>query len=351
MKNNIFSGKVLLITGGTGSFGNAVLKKLFDSGLREIRIFSRDEKKQDDMRNRYNNSALRFYIGDVRDARSLASAMRGVDYVFHAAALKQVPSCEFYPMEALLTNVIGTENVLLAAIDANVKRVVCLSTDKAVYPINAMGISKALMEKVVVASSRNLEGSNTVVCSTRYGNVMASRGSVIPLFVEQIQDGKPVSITDPDMTRFMMTLSDAVDLVLYAFEHGNNGDIFVQKSPAATVETLSKAIRELMGKPDHPIVVMGSRHGEKLYESLLSKEEQSCAEDMGDYFRVPPDGRDLNYAKFVNEGESRITQALHGEEYNSHNTERLDVEGMKQLLLKLNFMQKITGGEPADPED
>jgi UDP-N-acetylglucosamine 4,6-dehydratase/5-epimerase len=347
----MFENSVLLITGGTGSFGNAVLKQCLDSDLSEIRIFSRDEKKQDDMRKGYNNSKLKFYIGDVRDTRSVVAAMRGVDYVFHAAALKQVPSCEFYPMEAVRTNVMGTENVLNAAVDAGVKRVVCLSTDKAVYPINAMGISKALMEKVMVSSSRNLEGTNTVICATRYGNVMASRGSVIPLFVEQIRDGQSITVTDPDMTRFMMTLFDAVDLVLYAFEHGNNGDIFVQKSPAATVETLGTAIRALMNKPDHPMVIMGSRHGEKLYETLLSKEERGCAEDMGDYFRVPPDGRDLNYAKFVEEGENKITQALHGEEYNSHNTSRLDVEGMKELLLKLEFMQKIARGEHADPEE
>jgi len=348
----MFDDNVLLITGGTGSFGNALLKQCLDSDVNEIRIFSRDEKKQDDMRKRYNNSKLKFYIGDVRDARSVATAMRGVDYVFHAAALKQVPSCEFYPMEAVRTNVMGTENVLNAAIDADVKRVVCLSTDKAVYPINAMGISKALMEKVVVAASRNLERSNTVICGTRYGNVMASRGSVIPLFVEQIREGKPITVTDPDMTRFMMTLEDAVDLVLFAFERGNNGDIFVQKSSAVTVETLGKAIREIMNKPDHPVVVMGSRHGEKLYETLLSKEERACAKDMGDYFCVPPDGRDLNYAKFVEEGESKITQALHGEEYNSHNTTRLNVEGMKQLLLKLDyFMQKIVRGVYVAPEE
>ncbi|KZE32428.1 polysaccharide biosynthesis protein [Crenobacter luteus] len=347
----MFKNEVLLITGGTGSFGNAVLKKFLDSDLREIRIFSRDEKKQDDMRKRYNNAKLKFYIGDVRDAHSVATAMRGVDYVFHAAALKQVPSCEFHPMQAVRTNVLGTENVLTAAIDAGVKRVVCLSTDKAVYPINAMGISKAMMEKVMVAASRNLEGSGTVICGTRYGNVMASRGSVIPLFVQQVQEGKPLTITDPAMTRFMMTLADAVDLVLYAFQNGNNGDIFVQKAPAATVETLAQAILQIMDKPSHPVRVMGSRHGEKLYESLLSKEERACAEDMGDYFRVPPDGRDLNYAKFVEQGEDRITQALHGEEYNSHNTTRLDVEGMKKLLLKLDFMQKLALGEHSNPED
>jgi UDP-N-acetylglucosamine 4,6-dehydratase len=347
----MFKGCVLLITGGTGSFGNAVLKQFLGSGIAEIRIFSRDEKKQDDMRKRYNNAKLKFYIGDVRDQHSVAQAMRGVDYVFHAAALKQVPSCEFHPMQAVRTNVLGTENVLTAAVDAGVKRVVCLSTDKAVYPINAMGISKAMMEKVMVASSRNLEGTGTVICGTRYGNVMASRGSVIPLFVDQVRNGQPITITDPTMTRFMMTLADAVDLVLYAFEHGNNGDIFVQKAPAATVEVLARAILELMGKPDHPVNVMGTRHGEKLYEALLGREEMACAQDMGDYFRVPPDGRDLNYAKYVEQGEQRLTQTAHGEDYNSHNTTRLDVEGMKQLLLKLDFMQKIARGEYAVAEE
>lgn len=347
----MFDQKTLLITGGTGSFGNAVLRRFLDSNIGEIRILSRDEKKQDDMRKRYNNSKLKFYVGDVRDSRSVAGAMRGVDYVFHAAALKQVPSCEFHPMQAVRTNVMGTENVLDAAVAAGVKRVVCLSTDKAVYPINAMGISKAMMEKVMVAASRNLEGTGTVICGTRYGNVMASRGSVIPLFVNQVMQGKPITITDPSMTRFMMTLADAVDLVLYAFTNGNNGDIFVQKAPASTVEVLAKAILELMGKPGHPIHVIGSRHGEKLYESLLSREERACAEDMDEYFRVPPDARDLNYAKFTDEGEERITQALHGEEYNSHNTLRLEIEGMKQLLMKLGFMQKIARGEAADPEE
>lgn len=347
----MFTDKTLLITGGTGSFGNAVLRRFLDSGLREIRIFSRDEKKQDDMRKRHNSPRLKFYIGDVRDSRSVDAAMRGVDFCFHAAALKQVPSCEFHPMEAVRTNVLGTENVLTAASRAGVKRVICLSTDKAVYPINAMGISKALMEKVMVATSRNLESGGTVICGTRYGNVMASRGSVIPLFVQQVLEGKPITITDPAMTRFMMTLADAVDLVLYAFEHGRNGDIFVQKAPAATVETLTQAILEMMSKPGHPVRVIGSRHGEKLYESLLGREERACAEDMGDYFRVPPDDRDLNYAKFVEQGESRITQALHGEEYNSHNTTRLDLEGMKKLLLKLDFMQKIARGDHANPDD
>lgn len=341
----MFEKSTLLITGGTGSFGNAVLKRFLNTSIQEIRIFSRDEKKQDDMRKRYNNPKLKFYIGDVRDSRSVAAAMRGVDYVFHAAALKQVPSCEFHPMQAVRTNVMGTENVLDAAIISGVKRVVCLSTDKAVYPINAMGISKAMMEKVMVASSRNLEGTGTVICGTRYGNVMASRGSVIPLFVDQVLNGKPITITDPAMTRFMMTLEDAVELVLYAFQNGANGDIFVQKSPAATVQVLTQAILELMDKQNHPVSVIGTRHGEKLYESLLSREERACAEDMGGYYRIPPDGRDLNYAKFVEQGEQRITQAHHEDEYNSHNTDRLDVAGMKALLLKLQFMQRIIRGE------
>lgn len=347
----MFSGKTLLITGGTGSFGNAVLKRFLNTDIGEIRIFSRDEKKQDDMRKRYNNAKLKFYIGDVRDERSVAGALRGVDYVFHAAALKQVPSCEFHPMQAVRTNVLGTENVLNGAIAAGVKRVVCLSTDKAVYPINAMGISKAMMEKVMVAASRNLEGTGTTICGTRYGNVMASRGSVIPLFVEQVRAGKPITITDPSMTRFMMTLADAVDLVLYAFEHGNNGDIFVQKAPAATVETLAHAVTGLMGKPDHPVHIIGTRHGEKLYEALLSREERACADDMGEYFRVPPDGRDLNYAKFVEEGEAKLTQTTHGEDYNSHNTTRLDIESMTKLLLKLEGMQRIAHGEAAAVEE
>ncbi|OZY42839.1 UDP-glucose 4-epimerase [Pseudomonas fragi] len=343
-----FFGKKLLISGGTGSFGNAVLKRFLDSGLAEIRIFSRDEKKQDDMRKHYNNAKLKFYIGDVRDYQSVLNATRGVDYIFHAAALKQVPSCEFHPMEAVKTNVVGTDNVLEAAIQNEVKRVVCLSTDKAVYPINAMGISKAMMEKVMVAKSRNVDESKTVICGTRYGNVMASRGSVIPLFIDQVRSGKPLSITDPNMTRFMMTLADAVDLVLYAFEHGNNGDLFVQKAPAATVETLALALNSLLGVPDHPIQVIGTRHGEKLYEALLSREEMACAQDMGDYYRIPPDLRDLNYSKFVEEGEEKIS---HMEDYNSHNTVRLDVEGMKALLLKLSFMQAIQKGEHVTPEE
>lgn len=343
----MFTHKSLLITGGTGSFGNAVLRRFLNSDLREIRIFSRDEKKQDDMRKHYRDPKLKFYIGDVRDATSVEAAMRGVDFVFHAAALKQVPSCEFHPMEAVRTNVLGTENVLNAAIHAGVKRVVCLSTDKAVYPINAMGISKAMMEKVMVATSRNLEGTGTTICGTRYGNVMASRGSVIPLFVDQVRAGQPITITDPQMTRFMMTLEDAVELVMYAFANGNNGDIFVQKAPAATVETLTRAILELMERPDHPVHVMGTRHGEKLYEALLSREEMAAAQDLGDYFRVPPDGRDLNYAKFVEQGEQKISVA---HDYNSHNTTRLDVEGMKRLLMKLDFMQRVARGEEARAE-
>ena len=338
----IFDGTTLLITGGTGSFGNAVLKRLLESGLKEIRIFSRDEKKQDDMRKLYSHPKLKFYVGDVRDYRSVWNVTLGVDFIFHAAALKQVPSCEFHPMEAVKTNVLGTENVLEASIQNQVKRVVCLSTDKAVYPINAMGISKAMMEKVVVAMSRNVDETKTVICGTRYGNVMASRGSVIPLFIEQIRTDQAISITDPNMTRFMMTLEDAVDLVLYAFEYGNNGDIFVQKAPAATLDTLAKALVGLMNKPEHPINIIGTRHGEKLYETLLSREEMSCADDMGDYFRIPPDLRDLNYGKFVEEGDDRISCA---EDYNSHNTQRLDVYGMQQLLFKLTLMQSITAGE------
>lgn len=343
----MFTNKVLLITGGTGSFGNAVLRRFLNSDLKEIRIFSRDEKKQDDMRKSYNNERLKFYLGDVREERSVAAAMRGVDYCFHAAALKQVPSCEFHPMQAVRTNVLGTENVINNAVVAGVKRVICLSTDKAVYPINAMGISKAMMEKVMVASSRNLEGSGTTVCGTRYGNVMASRGSVIPLFVDQMLAGKPITITDPKMTRFMMTLDDAVELVLYAFQHGRNGDIFVQKAPAATVEILAEALKQLLDKPDYPIRVIGTRHGEKLHESLLGREERAMAEDLGGYYRVPPDGRDLNYEKFVEQGEAKLG---HGEEYNSHNTHQLDVEGMKQLLLKLSFIERVRRGEDAESE-
>jgi UDP-glucose 4-epimerase len=347
----MFKNAKLLITGGTGSFGNAVFKHFLNTDIAEIRIFSRDEKKQDDMRKRHNSSKLKFYVGDVRDYRSVAQAMRGVDFVFHAAALKQVPSCEFHPMQAVRTNVLGTENVLEAAIAANVKRVICLSTDKAVYPINAMGISKAMMEKVMVATSRNLDDSATVVCCTRYGNVMASRGSVIPLFVDQVLANEQITITDPSMTRFMMTLTDAVSLVLYAFEHGNNGDIFVQKAPAASIETLVQSVTALMGKPDHPVRIIGTRHGEKLFEALLSREEVARAEDMGDYFRIPADGRDLNYGKFIDSGEPRLTQTTHGEDYNSHNTIRLDVQGMTKLLLKLEGMQRIANGEHIEIEE
>jgi UDP-N-acetylglucosamine 4,6-dehydratase len=337
---------ILLISGGTGSFGNAVLRRFLKSDLQEIRVFSRDEKKQDDMRKKYNSPKLKFYIGDVRDQRSVMNAVRGVDHIYHAAALKQVPSCEFHPLEAVKTNVLGTENVLEAAIQCGVKRVVVLSTDKAVYPINAMGISKAMMEKVAVAKSRS--SSQTVINVTRYGNVMASRGSVIPLFVEQIRAGKPITITDPHMTRFMMTLDDAVDLVLYAFEHGQPGEIFVQKAPAATIEILAKALTGLLGKPAHEVRVIGTRHGEKRYEALLSREEMVAAEDLGGYYRVPPDLRDLNYGKFVEQGEVKISEAT---DYNSHNTERLDIAGMQALLMKLRFMQAIARGEQVEPEE
>jgi UDP-glucose 4-epimerase len=336
----MFSGKKLLITGGTGSFGNAVLIRFLDTDISEIRIFSRDEKKQEDMRIKYKNSKLKFYIGDVRDYNSILNASRGVDFIFHAAALKQVPSCEFHPMEAVKTNVLGTENLLEAAIQNEVSRVVCLSTDKAAYPINAMGISKAMMEKVYVAKSRNADSSKTVICGTRYGNVMASRGSVIPLFVDQIRAGLDLSVTDPEMTRFMMTLEDAVDLVLYAFEHGQNGDMFVQKAPAATIDTLVKALLSLLKVEDHPVHVMGTRHGEKLYETLLTREEMAHAYDLGGYYQVPPDNRDLNYGKFVEKGEKVISGA---DDYHSHNTERLDVDGMKNLLLKLDFIRDIVG--------
>jgi UDP-glucose 4-epimerase len=342
-----FKDSSLLITGGTGSFGKTVLKRFLTMDLAEIRVFSRDEKKQDDMRKLYNDPRLKFYIGDVRDYNSVLNAVRGVDYIFHAAALKQVPSCEFHPVEAVKTNILGTENVLEAAIVSGVKKVICLSTDKAVYPINAMGISKAMMEKVMVAKSRSANDA-TMICGTRYGNVMASRGSVIPLFINQIHNGQPISITDPNMTRFMMTLSDAVDLVLYAFEHANPGDIFVQKAPAATIETLAIAIKEILDVPDHEVRIIGTRHGEKLYETLLSREEIASAEDLGNYYRVPPDLRDLNYGKFVEQGELEISIA---EDYNSHNTSRLDVEGMKQLLKKLSLIQAIERGEKANPEE
>ncbi|EKF6424854.1 polysaccharide biosynthesis protein, partial [Escherichia coli] len=310
---------------GTGSFGNAVLDRFLNTDICEIRIFSRDEKKQDDMRKKYASEKIKYYIGDVRDYRSILNASRGVDYIFHAAALKQVPSCEFHPVEAVKTNVLGTENVLEAAITNEVSRVVCLSTDKAVYPINAMGISKAMMEKVMIAKSRTVNPNKTVICGTRYGNVMASRGSVIPLFVDLIKAKKPLTITNPDMTRFMMTLEDAVDLVLYAFKNGDNGDIFVQKAPAATIQTLAVAITELMGVPDHKIDIIGTRHGEKLYEALLSREEVLASVDLGDYYKVSPDRRDLNYGKYVDIGDTRIDEV---DDYNSHNTQRLNVNGM-----------------------
>lgn len=331
----MFKDKVLLITGGTGSFGNAVLNRFLDSDLKEIRIFSRDEKKQEDMRIKYNNEKIKFYIGDVRNYRSIEDAMDGVDYVFHAAALKQVPSCEFFPIQAVETNILGTNNVLEAAINHNVKKVIVLSTDKAAYPINAMGMSKALMEKVAVAKGRNLRDDQTVICRTRYGNVMASRGSVIPLFCDQIEQGKPLTITNPEMTRFMMTLEDAVDLVIYAFEHGQQGDLFVQKAPAATIDVLAQAVKELKNS-DAEIQHIGSRHGEKLYEVLVTKEEMVGAEDLGDYFRIPADNRNLNYAKYENNGDKKLDVV---EEYNSHNTKRLDVEGMKKLLLKLDLFK------------
>lgn len=343
----MFINKILLITGGTGSFGNAVLRRFLDTDIKEIRIFSRDEKKQDDMRKDFQSDKLKFYIGDVRDPQSVSNAMRGVDYVYHAAALKQVPSCEFYPLEAVKTNVLGTENVLEAAINHGVERVVCLSTDKAVYPINAMGISKAMMEKVIVAKSRNLENTNTTISGTRYGNVMASRGSVIPLFIRQVVNGEPITITDPNMTRFMMTLDDAVDLVLHAFNNGSNGDIFVQKAPAATIQVLVQAILEIMDKPNHTVNIIGTRHGEKQYEALCSREEMFVAQDQGDFYRVPADNRDLNYSKYFEEGEKDLSKV---EDYNSHNTERLDVEGMKQLLRKLDFIREIEAGNLIVPE-
>ena len=331
----MFKDKVLLITGGTGSFGNAVLKRFLDSNLKEIRIFSRDEKKQEDMRIKYKNDKIKFYIGDVRDYRSIDDAMDGVDYVFHAAALKQVPSCEFFPLQAVQTNILGTDNVLEAAINHGVKKVIVLSTDKAAYPINAMGMSKAMMEKVAVAKGRNLNKNQTIICRTRYGNVMASRGSVIPLFCEQISLGKPLTITNPNMTRFMMTLDDAVDLVIYAFENGEQGDLFVQKAPAATIDTLAKAIKELKHS-DNPINCIGTRHGEKLYEVLVTKEEMINAIDLGDYYRIPADNRNLNYQKYVNEGNADLENI---EEYNSHNTRRLNVEDMKELLKKLDLFE------------
>lgn len=331
----MFRQKTLLITGGTGSFGNAVLQRFLKTDIREIRIFSRDEKKQDDMRHHYQNEKIKFYIGDVRNLGSLADAMEGVDYVFSAAALKQVPSCEFYPMEAVLTNVIGTDNTLTAALAAKVKNVVVLSTDKAAYPINAMGMSKALMEKVTIARSRIAAAKGTVFCATRYGNVMASRGSVIPLFIQQIRAGEPLTVTDPHMTRFMMSLDDAVDLVLYAFQHGKPGDLFIQKAPAATIQTLAEAVKKIFHAPN-PVKCIGTRHGEKLYETLLTREEMAHAEELEGYFRVPADNRDLNYDKFFSEGEKKVAKM---DDYHSHNTRRLDVDEMGELLLKLDLIQ------------
>jgi len=331
----MFANKVLLITGGTGSFGNAVLKRFLDTDIKEIRIFSRDEKKQDDMRHALQNSKVKFYIGDVRNKRSVDNAMHGVDFIFHAAALKQVPSCEFFPIEAVNTNVLGTQNVLDSAEEHSVKRMIVLSTDKAAYPINAMGISKAMMEKVAIAKARSLgDDAKTTICCTRYGNVMASRGSVIPLWIDQMKAGKDITITDVNMTRFMMTLEDAVDLVLYAFEHGKNGDLFVQKAPAATLDVLAKALIELYQLPTN-IQSIGTRHGEKLYETLVTREEMAKAQDMGNYFRIPADNRDLNYDKYFVEGQEEISVI---EDYHSHNTARLDVEGMKELLLKLEII-------------
>lgn len=332
----MFDGNTLLITGGTGSFGGAVLNRFLSTGIGEIRIFSRDEKKQDDLRRGLKSEKVSFYLGDVRDYASICAAMNGVDYIFHAAALKQVPSCEFFPLEAVKTNVIGTDNVLQAAVEYGVKRAICLSTDKAVYPINAMGISKAMMEKAMVARSRTVSAEKTVICGTRYGNVMASRGSVIPLFVQQIKAGQPMTVTDPAMTRYMMSLDDAVNLVLYAFEHAAPGDIFVQKAPASTIEDLARALAEIFGKPGHPVKVIGTRHGEKLYETLLTREEMAKADDLGGYYRIPADNRTLNYEKFIDSGDAKIER---GWEYTSHNTERLGVERLKELLLKLPYIK------------
>lgn len=339
----MFDNKILMITGGTGSFGSTVLKRFLSTGVREIRIFSRDEKKQEEMRIEQNNRKLKFYIGDVRDYDSVCQAMKGVDYVFHAAALKQVPSCEFYPMEAVRTNILGTENVMNAATVNGVKRLVVLSTDKAVYPINAMGMSKAMAEKLVVAKSRTQLEGETVLCATRYGNVMASRGSVIPLFVEQIKAGKPLTVTDPNMTRFLMSLEDSVDLVMYAYEHAQQGDIFVQKAPASTVADLAQALKAVFAR-DSEIRIIGTRHGEKLYESLISREEMAHAQDMGAYYRIPADNRDLNYAKYFSDGEEAVS---HQDDYTSHNTERLNVEQVKALLLKLDYIQDELGSPDA----
>jgi len=336
----MFKSKILLITGGTGSFGNAVLKRFLNTDIGEIRIFSRDEKKQDDMRRFYKNDKIKFYIGDVRDLASVKNAMYGVDYVFHAAALKQVPTCEFFPLEAVKTNVLGTDNVLTAAIECGVKKVICLSTDKAVYPINAMGISKAMMEKVLIAKSRTVSPDKTLICGTRYGNVMASRGSVIPLFVQQIKSGQPITVTNPNMTRFLMSLDEAVELVLFAFQHARSGDIFVQKAPACTIGDLAQALKEIFDA-DNEIKIIGTRHGEKLYETLLSKEEFLVAEDLGRYYKVPADNRDLNYDKYFVRGDARLSV---GQEYNSNNTERLNVEQIKEKLLALDYIQEELKG-------
>lgn len=332
---NIFEGKTLLITGGTGSFGNAVMERFLDTDIKEIRIFSRDEKKQDDMRKVYKNDKLKFYIGDVRDLQSVKNAMHDVDYVFHAAALKQVPSCEFFPLEAVKTNVIGTENVLTAAIEEGVRKVICLSTDKAAYPINAMGISKAMMEKVFVAKSRTVNPEKTLICGTRYGNVMASRGSVIPLFIDQIKNGEQLTVTDPNMTRFLMSLEEAVELVVFAFQNAEAGDIMVQKSPASTIRDLAQALQELFNY-DKEIKVIGTRHGEKLYETLLTKEEYIKADDLEGFYRVPADNRDLNYDKFFNDGSEELTEQ---NEYNSHNTHRLSIEEIKEKLMELDYVR------------
>lgn len=332
----MFTEKTLLITGGTGSFGNAVLNRFVNTDIKEIRIFSRDEKKQDDMRRELNNDKVKFYIGDVRDYGSLYKALKGVDYVFHAAALKQVPSCEFYPMEAVKTNIIGAENLLNAAINNAVKKVIVLSTDKAVYPINAMGMSKAMLEKIMIAASRNVNEDETVLCGTRYGNVMASRGSVIPLFIQQIEEGLPITVTDPDMTRFMMSLENAIDLVLYAFCNAKQGDIFVQKAPAATILELAEAIKDIFNA-DNEIKIIGTRHGEKLYETLLTREEMAVAEDLGDYYRISADNRDLNYDKYISSGKS-LKSGLN--DYNSHNTRRLKYDELKKMLLSLDYIQK-----------
>lgn len=336
----MFTNKTLLITGGTGSFGNAVMKRFLDTDIKEVRIFSRDEKKQDDMRKLYKNEKLKFYIGDVRDLASVKNAMHGVDYIFHAAALKQVPSCEFFPLEAVKTNVIGTDNVLTAAIETGVKKVICLSTDKAAYPINAMGISKAMMEKVFVAKSKTVDSNRTLICGTRYGNVMASRGSVIPLFIDQIKNGQPLTVTDPNMTRFLMSLEEAVELVVFAFEHAEAGDIMVQKAPASTIGDLAQAIKELF-KVDNEIKVIGTRHGEKLYETLLTREEHVVANDLGGFYRVPADKRDLNYDKYFVEGDHDLSKE---NEYNSHNTNRLNIEEVKERLLTLDYVREELRG-------